>query len=56
MILIVGCGNSPLSEELYDEGYCNQVNIDYSSVVIDQMRKRNKEKRPLMVYETIDVT
>lgn len=34
-ILIIGCGNSPLSEDLYDDGYHNQLNIDISQIVID---------------------
>ena len=36
-ILIVGCGNAPFSADLfYKGGYTNQVNIDYSEVVILQ--------------------
>ncbi|TNV82203.1 hypothetical protein FGO68_gene3607 [Halteria grandinella] len=55
-ILIIGCGNAPLSEDLYDDGYQNVVNIDISSVVIKQMRERNCEKRPGMIYEVMDCT
>lgn len=33
-ILVIGCGNAPLSEDLYDDGYRNVFNIDISSVVI----------------------
>lgn len=36
-ILIIGCGNAPLSEDMYDDGYQNIFNIDISSVVIKQM-------------------
>ena len=36
-ILIVGCGNSRIGEELYLEGYHNITNIDFSSTVIRQM-------------------
>mmetsp|Transcript_29541 Transcript_29541/g.43576 ORF Transcript_29541/g.43576 Transcript_29541/m.43576 type:complete len:265 (+) Transcript_29541:180-974(+) len=40
-ILIVGCGNAPLSAELYYKGgYKNQINVDYSDVVIKQQRNR----------------
>lgn len=49
-ILIIGCGNAPLSEEMYDDGYHNILNLDISSVVIEQMTIRNSEKRPLMKY------
>jgi len=45
-ILIVGCGNSRLSGQLYGAGYCNITNIDFSSVVIDQM-KIMYEKMPM---------
>ncbi len=37
-ILNIGCGNSKISEELYKEGFKNITNIDYSSVVINQMQ------------------
>ena len=33
-ILHLGCGNSVLSEVMYDEGYINIVNVDYSDACI----------------------
>jgi len=33
-ILIIGCGNAPLSEDMYDDGYELIHNVDISSVVI----------------------
>ena len=36
-ILVLGCGNAEFSEDLYDAGFKNQLNIDISSVVINQM-------------------
>ena len=33
-ILILGCGNSKLGEEIYDDGFQNIYNIDISSTVI----------------------
>ncbi|KAF9971136.1 hypothetical protein BGZ73_005981 [Actinomortierella ambigua] len=39
-ILMLGCGNSTLSEDMYDDGYKNIVNIDYSKVVIDKMAQK----------------
>lgn len=36
-ILMLGCGNSPLSELLFRDGFRNVENIDYSAVVIDNM-------------------
>lgn len=37
LVLYPGCGNSPLSEFLYKDGFKNVENIDYSQVVIDRM-------------------
>ena len=34
-ILVLGCGNAEFSEDLYDAGFKNQLNIDISSVVIE---------------------
>lgn len=53
-ILILGCGNANFSEDLYDAGYHHIHNIDISSVVIEQMRERNKE-RTEMLYQVMDV-
>lgn len=53
-ILVLGCGNAEFSENMYDDGYHNIVNIDISPVVIDQMRERNAE-RIEMVFRVMDV-
>ena len=45
---------SEISENMYDDGYHNIINVDISSVVISQMSKRNA-KRDLMVYKQMDV-
>jgi 2-polyprenyl-3-methyl-5-hydroxy-6-metoxy-1,4-benzoquinol methylase len=34
-ILMLGCGNACLSEDMYNDGYTNIYNIDISQVVID---------------------
>ncbi|BFZ20867.1 hypothetical protein BsWGS_23906 [Bradybaena similaris] len=54
--LIVGCGNSSLSENMYDNGLQNLINIDISDIVIQQMVDRHKHKRPKMVFQKMDVT
>merc|ERR1711998_421234 len=36
-ILMSGCGNSRLSEDMYEDGYQSIANIDISRVVIEQM-------------------
>jgi hypothetical protein len=37
---MAGCGNSRLSEEMYEDGYRAITNIDISRVVVDQMAER----------------
>lgn len=54
-ILVVGCGNSRLSAQLYDSGFHNIVNIDISEIVINQMRSRYREMER-MEWTRMDVT
>ncbi|XP_053695220.1 eEF1A lysine and N-terminal methyltransferase homolog [Sabethes cyaneus] len=55
-ILIVGCGNSTLSQDLYDVGFKQITNIDISQVVIKQMQEANKLQRPEMLWFHMDAT
>jgi len=52
-VLVVGCGNSELSENLYDDGFTNLVSVDYSDVVIKKMQDATKSKS--MKFEVMDV-
>lgn len=54
-ILLTGCGNSRLSEDMYDVGYHLLKNIDISDVVIRQMTSRNETKRPQMKFIKMDL-
>ncbi|OXB57996.1 hypothetical protein ASZ78_011806 [Callipepla squamata] len=55
-VLVVGCGNSELSEQMYDTGMCEDiVNIDISDAVVRQMRERSASRRPKMSYLQMDV-
>ncbi|NWY53876.1 MET13 protein, partial [Chionis minor] len=55
-VLVVGCGNSELSEQMYDMGMCEDiVNIDISDAVIRQMQERTESKRPKMRYLLMDM-
>ncbi|XP_004384167.1 eEF1A lysine and N-terminal methyltransferase [Trichechus manatus latirostris] len=54
-VLVIGCGNSELSERLYDVGYQNIVNIDISEVVIKQMKEHNASRRPQMSFLKMDI-
>lgn len=54
-ILIVGCGNSSFSADIYDEGFENIVNIDFSSTVIEKMKQINRH-RTKMEWLVMDMT
>jgi len=53
--LNLGCGNSVMCEDMYDDGYLHISNMDISSVCIDQMKGRNSQRRPEMDWEVMDV-
>ncbi|KZV33655.1 hypothetical protein F511_12354 [Dorcoceras hygrometricum] len=52
-VLVVGCGNSAFSESMVDDGYDEVVNIDFSSVVIEAMKKKYPI-HPNLKYMTMD--
>ncbi|KAJ8901523.1 hypothetical protein NDN08_007367 [Rhodosorus marinus] len=54
-VLIVGCGNSDLSANLYDTGVHGITNIDFSERVIKDMRRKCR-KRTGMSWEVMDMT
>ncbi|KAJ2452962.1 hypothetical protein EV183_002547 [Coemansia sp. RSA 2336] len=53
-IVMLGCGNSTLSGDMYKDGFRRIVNVDYSDVVIAQMRQRYQDM-PDMTWEVMDV-
>lgn len=53
-LLIIGCGNSSLSADLYDSGYTNNVSIDISDVAIRQMKEKYSKLRPDMQFLQMD--
>ncbi|XP_057456930.1 uncharacterized protein LOC130747890 isoform X4 [Lotus japonicus] len=53
-LLMVGCGNAVMSEDMVRDGYEDIVNIDISSVAIDMMR-RKYEYIPQLKYMQMDV-
>lgn len=55
-VLVVGCGNSELSEQLYDVGYKHLTNIDISETVVAHMNQRNAERRPDLTFQQVDAT
>lgn len=50
-ILVLGCGTSNLSTEMYDEGYKNMESMDYSPEAIEEMQ----QQRPDMIWKVMDV-
>ena len=54
-ILVIGCGNSGLSEDLYADGYRSIHNIDYSETVIRAMRLRTQDTCPGMQWSVMDM-
>jgi ubiquinone/menaquinone biosynthesis C-methylase UbiE len=51
-ILMVGCGNSKLSNQMYLSNYKNIINIDISDIVIQKMKKQYPE----MDWQVMDAT
>jgi hypothetical protein len=48
-VLILGSGNSPLSQHMYDDGVFGVVNVDFSPTVIAEMEKRHASLRAARV-------
>ena len=55
LILMAGCGNSRMTEEMFEDGYTSITNVDVSRVVIDQMVERYKDK-PTLQWQQMNVT
>merc|ERR1712118_37277 len=52
-MLVIGAGNSRLSEEMYEEGYHNISNIDISLTVTKAMQEKYQDKAG-MSYQQMD--
>jgi hypothetical protein len=55
-ILMVGCGNSKLSEQMYEAGFPHIVSMDISEVVIAQMQAQAQAKGMQLLYQVADAT
>ena len=53
-ILVLGCGNSKMSEDMYRDGFRRIVNTDYSPIIIELMTERCKELDE-MTWEVKDI-
>jgi len=54
-IINIGCGNSRLSEDMYEDGYKSIANVDISKIVIDQMISKLGDKAGL-TWKHMDAT
>lgn len=54
-VLMIGCGNSNFSSELYDKGVESIVNLDFSDLVIQEMKIKNMY-RSNMRWDVGDMT
>ena len=50
-VVVIGCGTSSLTEEMYEEGYKNIRSMDYSPEAINEM----KNKYPHLEWDVMDV-
>ncbi|QDZ21007.1 methyltransferase [Chloropicon primus] len=55
-ILVPGCGNSCLSGDLYDAGFEQIVNVDFSETCVREMLMQNVRSRPKMRWKVMDMT
>lgn len=55
-LLMFGCGNSDMSEKMYDGGFEDIVNIDVSEAVMDRMRAKHETARPKMTWLQMDAS
>ncbi|XP_030380556.1 eEF1A lysine and N-terminal methyltransferase homolog [Scaptodrosophila lebanonensis] len=55
-VLMLGCGNSKLSMDMYDAGFCDITNIDISPVAVKKMLEVNMRKRADMKFLQMDAT
>ena len=46
-VVCTGCGNSSLSEDMYRDGFHNITNVDYSTVVVENMKNRSEAARSM---------
>lgn len=56
-VLILGCGNSTFGHDMLEDGWQGRItNVDFSSVVIDKMKKKYKENSEKLDFVCADIT
>lgn len=53
-ILILGCGTSSLSEDLYLSGFKHVTSVDFSAPAIELMRQRNQSRPEMSFHVRLD--
>merc|ERR1712232_421000 len=48
---MLGCGNSDMSEKMYQDGYESIVNVDISEKLLENLRTRLAAKMPRMRWQ-----
>jgi ubiquinone/menaquinone biosynthesis C-methylase UbiE len=54
-VLMAGCGNSRLSEQMYNKNIRNISNVDFSEVVINAMKEEYSTNMPEMQWQKMDL-
>lgn len=52
--LVIGCGNSELSQQLYKAGWSTQINVDFDAGVIREMQQKTGQGYPGMQFVEMD--
>lgn len=55
-ILQIGCGNSTLADDLYDNGFRRVTSIDIIEDVIRRQNDKNASVRPQLEFHVVDIT
>lgn len=55
-VLMLGCGNSDMSEKMYMDGFENVVNIDVSEKLLENMRQKLQDRMPKMRWQYMNAS
>jgi len=55
-LLMLGCGNSDMSEKMYRDGFENIVNVDISEKLLENLRARLGKEMPKMSWRKMDAS
>eukprot|EP00913_Durusdinium_trenchii_P020829 g19568.t1 len=55
-ILMLGCGRSDMSQQMYREGFRNITNVDISSGLLERLRRGFEREMPLMSWRWMNAS